>query len=69
MIYEMGTESPTGSWKISKETLEQYDLAKDGNTWRWLKANGTKIAITILSTLVSGYILVKLFGAAGIHIL
>ena len=69
MIYEMGEESPTGSWKISKEVLEQYDLAKDGNTWRWLKANGTKIGVTVISTLLAAVLAAKILGAAGIHIL
>ena len=69
MIYEMGTESPTGSWKISKETLDQYELTKEANTWRWIKSNGTKIGVTIISTLVAAILIAKFLGAAGIHIL
>jgi len=69
MIYEMGTESPTGSWKISKETLDQYELNKEANTWRWIKSNGTKIGVTIISTLVAAILIAKFLGAAGIHLL
>lgn len=69
IIYDIGTESPTGSWKISKETLEQYDLAKEANTWRWIKSNGTKIGVTVISTLIAALLIAKLLGAAGIHLL
>jgi len=69
MIYELGTESPTGSWKISKEMLEQYDLSKEANTWRWIKSNGTKIGVTVISTLIAAVLVAKILGAAGIHIL
>ena len=68
-IYELGEESPTGSWKISKETLEQYDLAKEVGTWRWIKSNATKILVTMISTLATTYIVLKLFKEAGIHLL
>lgn len=69
VIRELGTESDTGSWKISKETLEQYDLAKEVGTWRWIKQNATKIAVTMISTLATTYLVLKLFKEAGIHLL
>jgi hypothetical protein len=59
--FELGEDTPTGSHLIiSKEILEQYDLSKDGQTWRWLKDNATKVLVAALGGGATTFFLTRL---------
>ena len=59
--YELGEDSPTGTHLIiSKETLESFELEKDGLAHRVWKDVGLKIFIGACSASVAAVIVAKL---------
>ena len=78
--WDLGEESPTGThhiipidafkqskeeWSVFiKENLEVHDKVKDGETWRWLKENATKMFVAVLGTVIAAAIIANLIATA-----
>jgi hypothetical protein len=78
--WDLGEESPTGThhiipidafkqskeeWSVFiKENLEVHDKVKDGETWRWLKENATKMVVAVLGTVIAAAIIANLIATA-----
>lgn len=79
-IWDLGEESPTGThhiipidafkqskeeWSVFiKENLEVHDKVKDGETWRWLKENATKMFVAVLGTVIAAAIIAAIIATA-----
>jgi hypothetical protein len=71
--WDVGTESPTGSHVIvpidqheaSKknwddfidEALKTRELLHDGDTWRWLKENASKIVVAAMASVLAAFLI------------
>ena len=78
--WDLGEESPTGThhiipidafkqskeeWSVFiKENLEVHDKVKDGETWRWLKENATKLFVAVLGTVIAAAIIANIIATA-----
>ncbi len=47
-----------------EEHLEVHDKVKDGETWRWLKENATKLIVAVLGTVIAAAIIANLIVTA-----
>jgi hypothetical protein len=72
-VWDLGEESPTGThhiipieafktskeeWSVFlKEELVTHEKLRDGDTWRWLKENATKVFVAVIATVIASAII------------